>query len=331
MGSRIEVTVTPASTGATGLLDHAEARMRQLERLWSRFAPDSEVTQLNAAGGQPVRVAPETSDIIDLAVEAWRLTGGVFDPTVHDAVVAAGYDRTFEQMPEAPVTRRTRPTPGCHGIEVTPQTVRLPAGVLLDLGGIGKGRAADLVAAELIARGAAGACVNAGGDVRLIGTPPGRASVWRIDIDDAYDSTRTATSLALASGGVATSSVRKRAWRTDTESSGTEPSGTELRHHLIDPRTGHPSTSTVQAATVVASEAMWAEIYAKTAVVTGAAAGIALLGEHDLAGLLTLQHPADHPADHRAAPRGIRVSTTNFERYEPWTPISGGTWLAPAG
>jgi len=74
-------------------LDRARRRIDDLERRWSRFLPDSEVSRLNAGAGRPVLVSPETARLVARAVDAWRLTAGRFDPTVLPALVAAGYDR----------------------------------------------------------------------------------------------------------------------------------------------------------------------------------------------------------------------------------------------
>ncbi len=139
--------------------------------------------------------------------------------------------------------------------------MRVPRGVRLDPGGIGKGLAADLVAATVLADGAAGAVVDVGGDVRVAGTSP--ASGWRVDVDlsagPATDGERATprpapdAKLALRTGGVATSSTRRRAWTRD---------GT-VRHHLIDPATGAPAATRFVAATVVAGTAWWAEALTK--------------------------------------------------------------------
>ena len=123
---------------------------------------------------------------MERAVSAWQVTRGRFDPTVLTALENAGYDRTFEAVdrdrmePVGPA----RPAPGCALIELDRlvRAVRLPAGVRLDLGGIGKGYAADLVATELHRAGAAGVCVNLGGDLRVVGEPPDEAPAWVVAV-----------------------------------------------------------------------------------------------------------------------------------------------------
>ena len=145
-------------------------------------------------------MSAETLELVQRSVQAWRLTGGLFDPTVLPSLVRAGYDRTFSSLPPAPPPDQWPLTqqvaagvedvaspepfppgswspgpldPGAEDIVVADGAVMLPAGAGFDAGGIGKGLAADLVARELMAAGAAGVCVNVGGDVRLMGESDG--------------------------------------------------------------------------------------------------------------------------------------------------------------
>jgi FAD:protein FMN transferase len=250
--------------GSTGLLERARARIDDLESRWSRFLPDSELSQLNAAAGQPVTVASVTFELITRAVDGWQQTGGRFDPTVLPALVAAGYDQSFETIeldarePSAPST----PAPGCVEIGLDPvvRSVTLPPWVALDLGGIGKGFAADLVSAELLEDGATGACVNLGGDVRVRGASPGDDGAWLVEVASEPGVARphSPLTLGLADGAVATTSSRRRAWRR---------AGARL-HHVIDPRTGRPLERPPTSATVIAADASQAEVLAKAAFVT---------------------------------------------------------------
>src|SRR3954449_11188966 len=104
MGTEAQVVVvggTPADVEA------AQARVEDLERRWSRFRPDSELQRLNAGAGGPVRVSADTRVLVEAAIDAWRDTGGRFDPTVLDALEAGGYDRPFAPRVGAP--RAPRP------------------------------------------------------------------------------------------------------------------------------------------------------------------------------------------------------------------------------
>jgi FAD:protein FMN transferase len=290
-----------------GLARRARARLSSLEARWSRFISNSELCRVNAGAGERIRVSDETVQVVRRSVQAWRLTGGLFDPTVLPSLEAAGYDRTFEQVAPAAagrvvVLRPASRTPGCAGVDVADDSVRLPRGVRLDLGGIAKGYAADLVAHELRQAGAPGVCVNLGGDVRASGRPVDGTG-WTIGVADPFDEQSELTAVTLQEGAVATSSRRRRRWRR----------GTRELHHLIDPRTGEPSQSTLAAVTVVAGETHWAEVFAKAALIAGIDAGAQLLQAHGLSGLLVTGN------------RDV-VRVGSMEVYERWTKSSGGTW-----
>ena len=261
------------------LLDDARAHLELLEARWSRFRPSSELCRLDASPGRPVVVSRDTFAVIARAVEAWRLTGGRFDPTVLPALRAAGYDRDFAAViaDDGAVTTAPRgpmPAPGCAGIvlDSTVCAVTLPEGVVLDLGGIGKGFAADRVATALLAAGADGACVNLGGDLRVVGRAP-EGSSWTIEVDDPLGS--GTGKLLVAEGGVATSSRLRRAWRR----------AGDAVHHLIEPATGASARTGLASVTVVAGEAWWAEVLAKAAFVAGPEAGAALVRDAGATGL----------------------------------------------
>jgi thiamine biosynthesis lipoprotein len=260
------------------LLDDAAAEIERLEARWSRFRPDSDVAHINARAGRPVIVAPDTLDLIERALDHRRRTGGRFDPTVLPALVAAGYDRSYDEV-EARVTRDAPAIdPGWRAgsgvfVDAVVGAVAVAAGAAIDLGGIGKGRAADLVATKSVERGAAGALVNLGGDLRAIGAAP-TAAGWVVAIDPVLGVDKGR--IAIANGAVATSSQLTRRW--------CDPTG--AHHHLIDPATGEPSRSSVAAATVVAATAERAEVLAKTALIAGGPAGTALLERLGVAAII---------------------------------------------
>ncbi|HJV08405.1 MAG TPA: FAD:protein FMN transferase [Acidimicrobiales bacterium] len=170
--------------GPPGAEEWARERLLELERRWSRFLPDSEISRMNLAPGRPTLVSPETAGLMARAQWACRATAGRFDPSILPALVAAGY---VAADPAAPTSG-------------------------FDPGGIGKGYAADLVTEELRAAGATGACVNVGGDLRADGTPPD-ATAWIVDVENPFDPTATPLlRLGLDRGAIATSSRLRRAW-----------------------------------------------------------------------------------------------------------------------
>src|SRR4051794_1631846 len=286
MGTDVEVLAVWADDGAMAALAVIAADALEVrEARWSRFRPTSELCRLNDAAGAPVVVSPSTFSLIARAVDAWRDTGGRYDPTVLPALVAAGYDRDFDAVARADdrvgadTTSSHSDVPGCGAVELDSlvSAVRLPSGVALDLGGIGKGAAADDVSAELVAAGVpgvTGVLVNLGGDLRARGAspqPPG----WIVEVDDPLDTGRTGL-LAMAEGAIATSTKLRRTWTR----------GGRTLHHLIDPRTGEPAETGLASVTVVAGEAWRAEVLAKAAFEAGVDEGRALVEGAGATGLL---------------------------------------------
>lgn len=243
--------------GPPNLGELAASRAARLERMWSRFLPESEVSNLNRSPGRPVLVSPETFKLIAHGVDAWQRTAGRFDPTVYDAVVAAGYERSYESLPmytrgDVAVGRRA---PGCDRIVLDPElsAVTLPEGVRFDPGGIGKGLAADVILDELLGAGADAALVNIGGDLRCGGDPEAVAGGWTIEVAQPDAPNTDLATLVVTDGAVATSSRLTRTWHI----------GEHLMHHIIDPSTGLPADSSITAVTVVAATAWWAEAVTK--------------------------------------------------------------------
>jgi thiamine biosynthesis lipoprotein len=251
--------------GPSNLAHDAVSRIEALERRWTRFDPDSELSRLRVAGGRPVRVSADTLQLVAVACEASRLTKGLFDPTVLDAMIANGYDRTFTDLGGGPApTAAPRAAPGIASIRVgrARQTVTVAAGVGIDPGGIGKGLAADIVADEVMQRGARGVLVDIGGDVRCRGVGPYEGA-WVVDVAHPFRD-GSLLHLALGDAGIATSSCLRRRWAAGS------------RHHIVDPATGRPTATAIVAATVIAAAAWRAEALAKAVIVAGdlaAAAG----------------------------------------------------------
>ena len=250
MGTDVELVLDVPAGGPSG---DAFAAVRdefaRLEATLSRFRPESELSELNRAGR--LDAGPDLLRVTELALEARERTGGRFDPTVHEALVAAGYDRTFEEVGAGGAVVATRPAARCLGaVTVARETgeIALGPGVKLDFGGIGKGYAVDR-ACELLAL--FGPClVSAGGDLAVHG------GSWPVGVETPAG----ALTLELTGGAIATSGSDRRRWRT--------PLGDA--HHLIDPRTGSPAETDLLRVTVAGRTAVEAEVLAKALFLAGA-------------------------------------------------------------
>lgn len=245
------VVVGPSFDQAEELAAIAQPMINRLESQWSRFQPGSDTSTLNRSQGEPVPVQPDTFDLVATSLAASALTGDRFDPTLLPALEALGYDRTFSDVADSPVPARTRPRANSVlDIEVdeTTTTIRMKRGVTFDPGAIGKGMAADLVSARLMAAGARGVLVNLGGDVRVRGVSPTDEPAWIVSIREPRYSDDVVATVAIANAAVATSTTLRRTWRR----------GNESCHHLIDPATLTPAQGPCVVSTI-ASTGWWAE------------------------------------------------------------------------
>jgi FAD:protein FMN transferase len=252
------------------------------EQSLSRFRETSELSQLNHSAGTPFQVSETLWDVLQEALTSERLSFGLVTPAVLDALMMAGYDRNFDELkPTSSYLTLDRVAPVGLLSEVhldeSNRTVRLPAGLHLDFGGIAKGWAADQAARKLAAFGPA--LVNAGGDIAVSG-PQSNGEAWPIGITDPFDAETNLEILMIKQGGVATSGKDYRRWQQDSI----------WQHHIIDPRTGMPAQTDVLTATVVAPSTIEAEVAAKVALISGSEAGLEWIESNSaLAGMLVLE------------------------------------------
>lgn len=262
----------PAALGTAVRLLHAE--LAAIDLACSRFRDDSELAAVNAAAGTAVPVSPLFAEAVEVALTAAAQTGGDVDPTLGHALVAAGYDATFEALPADGPAVAPRPGGRWREVELGPGTVRVPAGVALDLGATAKALVVDRAAAAIAAATGAGVLVNVGGDLAAAGPLlPGGWPV-RLTSDAARADVRTPGSsgpvVRMHGGGLATSSTAVRTWRR----------GGERMHHVLDPRTGRPAEPVWRTVTVTAASCVDANTASTAALVRGrtAPAWLAALG-----------------------------------------------------
>jgi thiamine biosynthesis lipoprotein len=289
MASELHVVIVSTDRASCAArFDDVVALMTRLEQAWSRFIADSDVSHLNGAGGRPVTVDPSTLTLVAAMVEAWQRTGGRFDPAILPALLEAGYRASIDDsrlvtiLPSGAFVvggydEPIHATLGDIVIDAAAHTIMLPAGLAIDPGGIGKGLAADLAVAQLLSSGAAGALVSVGGDMVMGGTPPpGIDDAWTVAVEHPITPAATVCTLALKSGGIATSSTRSRRWTQHGEE----------RHHVIDPERAAPSTTDLASVTVVATAGWLAEVHATAALVSGSRGALRYLDEHGLSGVI---------------------------------------------
>lgn len=222
---------------------------------FSRFRAGSELNRVNARAGRVVRLSPLFAEALELALELARETDGLLDPTVGDAVEAAGYDRDFSLLGDDPAPAGLAAPGRVDELRLEGRLLLAPAGVRLDLNGVVKALAVDEAAESIAGEG----FVCAGGDLAVQG-----------ELDVALPA---GGAVRVLGGGLATSGSTKRRWRR----------GGAEQHHLIDPRSGRPSESCWREVTVSGGTCVDADAAAKTAYLLGAA-GPRWLDERELPG-----------------------------------------------
>jgi thiamine biosynthesis lipoprotein ApbE len=264
MGTTARIVV--CGEGADDALPLMAEELERIEQACSRFRGDSDLSRVNASGGHAVTVDPLLIDAVEIALRAARVTDGRVDPTIGHALRLLGYDRDFATIDQAGpevalVAERVRGWE-CVVVDRTRATVRVPPGVLLDLGATAKAFAADRAAQQVATALGCGVLVSLGGDIALAGPAP--AEGWPIRVTDDHTAGFEAPGqvVALTSGGLASSSVTVRRWT----------QGREVRHHLIDPETGLPVTGPYRTVCVTAGTCVDANIASTAALVLGEAA-----------------------------------------------------------
>jgi thiamine biosynthesis lipoprotein len=254
LGSSCELFAVDA--GPERLNDGA-SWLRELEQRLSRFDPASELSRLNARAGEWVDIGDDLHELLRVSMTAYERSRGLVHVGVLSRMLAIGYTRTFAEGPTVMDAPTEAPLPPLGDVlALRPHQARVEPGYGVDLGGIAKGWLADRLAARL----GTNALANLGGDLYARGSGP-EGDGWPVGFGD--------TTVLLVDAGAATSGTQRRAW------------GRGL-HHLIDPRTGLPARTDVREVSVLATTGADAEVFAKTALLLGRAAGEDFLRERAL-------------------------------------------------
>jgi FAD:protein FMN transferase len=264
LGTTASVYVTDAAAvdDARAAVEH---ELAAIDLACSRFRDDSDLARANAAAGRPTRISALLEEALAIALRAARLTDGMVDPTIGEALILAGYDRDFAAVRDSGMPLTAVKVPGWRTVRIHAGTLTMPRGVQLDLGATAKALAADRAARAAARAASAGVLVNLGGDIAVAGEPP--ATGWAVGVGDDHRGPADQT-ITIQSGGLATSSTVVRAWASG-------------RHHIIDPRAGLPAEPYWRTASVAAATCVDANTASTAAVVLGPEA-LRWLGERGL-------------------------------------------------
>jgi thiamine biosynthesis lipoprotein len=279
MGTRCRVClVEPTRETANGYLNQVLNWVADFEARYSRFLNDSLISFINSAAGKMwVEVDEETDRLFNLCNDLYFLTNGAFDPTALPLIRLWNWKANPPVVPAEEVIQAARELTGWKKIQRRCGAIFLPqSGMCLDLGGIGKEYAVDMMVALAAQYGIEHVLVDFGQDIRVEGHPPGRPA-WHVGLENPRQPGSCWGSVAVANHAVASS-------------------GDYLRHfihqgqrygHIIDPRTGYPVRNGCLAVNAVASTCTIAGILSTTAFILGPQAGFQLInGYHGASGAI---------------------------------------------
>lgn len=279
MGTACRITAYGADVSTTArAIEAALDRIQAAEGLLSTWRDDTELARLNhEASNHGVPVSLELRGFLERVLAMAESTSGAFDPTVGTLVDAWGL-RGARKVPTAPELKRARRAVGFRQVRLEAHSVVrfLVPGMWLDSGAAGKGYALERAAETLQVHGIEAALLDFGGQILVMGAPPGE-SAWTVAVADPQDRRGAALILQLSDVSVATSSQWERGQWVDGRWIG----------HILDPRTGHPVVWR-GSTTVVSADALEADALATGLFVLGSAAGLEWAGNHPAVGVAYL-------------------------------------------
>lgn len=252
-------------------LDVVCNEIARIEAILSRFSHDSEIGRVNrSAGLRRENVSLETFDVLSEAVEFSRLFPGCFDVTIAPLVVLWNWARASSVQPDAASIAQVLPLVNYRDVLLDPAKMTAglrAAGQSIDLGGIGKGFAADKIREVFKRFGIISAYSNLGGNVVTLGTKPDGGS-WHIGIQHPRQEKGLIGSVAVVDQTVVTSGDYQR-YFIDNQG--------RRCHHILDTRTGYPAESGLISVSIVSENSVAADALSTIVFVAGMEKGLEFL------------------------------------------------------
>ena len=260
------ITLT-AYTEDRQVLKDALEECGRYEKMLSRTIEGSDVWRINHAEGEPVEVTDDTIAILQCARKIGDLSGGAFDVTIAPVSTIWDFTSGSTDLPDKGEIARAAELVDYTRMELNGNTVTLPAGMMIDLGGIAKGYIADRIKAYLEEHGVRHAILSFGGNIVAISVKPD-GNAWKVGIQDIDRPTGEHMLVAANTGGsTVTSGIYERGFDLD---------GVRY-HHLLSAETGWPVQNELASVTIFSDSSMVGDALSTAAFVLGTEEGLKLI------------------------------------------------------
>lgn len=245
--------------------------INMLEADISRTKESSDISALNHAGGKQTELSRQTADILQEALDLAAKTEGRFDPTVAPLSDLWGIGTEQAAVPSQDEIDTVLPLVDYTKVLLEGNKASIPAGAELDLGGIGKGYAADHVVAILKEHGVQRAIVALGGNVYALGQKEDGVP-WKVGITDPENPGNSFATLSVSDTAVVTSGDYERYLEVDGK-----------RYcHIFDPETGYSAETDLRSVTVVSPDSTSADAYTTALFVMGLEDAVTFCEQNDI-------------------------------------------------
>ncbi len=259
MASLCEILIeTDDEAVARSLTLLAQQEAMRIEHKFSRYRQDNPLALINKSNGKPVSIDEETHRLLIFADTCYQLSDGMFDITAGVLRNVWQFDGS-DKVPVKAEVMKILPFIGWQQVELNKQSVTLPPGFELDLGGIGKEYAADTVASLIYQQETTcSVLVNFGGDIQIT-RPRKNNQPWFIGIENPFDEKEGVTMVRIYQGGLATSGDSQRFLMKDGQ----------RYSHILNPFTGFPIDNPPRSVTVATEQCTDAGLLATLGLLQG--------------------------------------------------------------
>ncbi len=248
-------------THANAVLNDVFEQCEYYDHLFALSDPESDIYRLNHADGTDVVVSEETYELLERSIEYAECSDGLLDITIQPLYALWDFQNPdHETLPDDAKLKEALSFVDYHNIRLGPDhTVCLENHAQINPGAVAKGYIADRLKEYLVLEGITAAVINLGGNVQTIGRKPD-GSMYRIGLQKPFDEQGEMISdVSVAGRSVVTSGIYQRYFTYEDR----------IYHHILDPTTGYPCDTDLNAAVIIADSSTEADAYSTICMLLG--------------------------------------------------------------